>query len=92
MDDPIGSLAQLLTDVILPNMKAVHASQAEQIAGNDRLEQAIEELQNHMRSQFALLDAQLTGCRAEIAALHAALEAAGAQRGAAGREQTGLVH
>jgi hypothetical protein len=45
-----------------------------------------------MRSQFALLDAQLTACRAEIAALHAALEAAQAQRNLAGGARATLVH
>jgi hypothetical protein len=92
MDDPIGSLAHLLSDVILPNLKAVQTSQSEQIASNDRLEQAIEELQLHMRSQFALLNAQLTACRAEIAALHAALEAAQALRNSDGAALATLIH
>ncbi len=79
MDDPSAVLTQLLSDVILPNLKAVQASQAEQIAANDRVEQAIEDLGLHMKSQFAHLSAQLTACRAEIAALHAAIKASQAQ-------------
>lgn len=72
MSDPFAPLAQILTDVILPNLKAVEVSQAEQIAANDRLENAIEELRLHLASQFAHLSAQLTACRAELAAFKAA--------------------
>jgi uncharacterized coiled-coil protein SlyX len=42
---------------------------------NDRLENAIEELRMHLDSQFAHLTAQLTACRAEVAATQAALKA-----------------
>lgn len=75
MDDLMAPLTRLLTDVILPNLKAVQASQSEQIAANDRLEYAIEELRVHLASQFALLTAQLTACRAELAATQAMLKA-----------------
>jgi outer membrane protein TolC len=92
MDNQFGTLTHLLSDVILPNLKAVQSSQAEQIDANDRLKQAIEELQLHMRSQFAVLNAQLTACRAEIAALQAALQAAQAQKDSVGRGQISLVH
>ena len=92
MDDPDAALVNLLTDVVLPNLRSVQASQSEQIAANDRLELAIDELHVHMRSQFALLNAQLTACRAEIAALHAALEAARAKQDPTDQKQTGLIH
>ena len=92
MDDPFGTLTHLLSDVILPNLKAVQSSQFEQIDANDRLEQAIEELQLQMRSQFALLNAQLTACRSEIAALQAALQAAQAQKDSAGKGRITLIH
>jgi hypothetical protein len=75
MNDPISTVTRLLTEVILPNLQSVQASQAEQIAANDRLEQAIEELRLHLTSQFALLTAQLTACRVELAATQAALKA-----------------
>ncbi len=48
MNGPFVSLTRILTDVILPNLKTVQVSQAEQIAANDRLEQAIEELRLHL--------------------------------------------
>lgn len=79
MNDPFASLTQLLAEVILPNLKTVQTSQAEQIAANDRLEQAIEDLRAHLDAQFALLSAQLTACQAELAATQAALQAAQAQ-------------
>jgi hypothetical protein len=75
MDDLLAPLTRLLSDVILPNLKAVEVNQAEQIAANDRLENAIEELRVHLESQFALLAAQLTACRAEVAATQAMLRA-----------------
>jgi hypothetical protein len=75
MSDSLASLSQLLSEVILPNLKAVQRSQAEQIAANDRLEHAIEDLRTHLDSQFALLSAQLTACQAELAATQEALKA-----------------
>lgn len=76
MDDFAASLSHLLSNVILPNLKAVQASQSEQIAANDRLEEAIGELEFEVKAQFANLSAQITSCRAEIAALHEALKLA----------------
>jgi hypothetical protein len=75
MTDPAVLLTHLLSDVILPNLKSVQVSQTEQIAANDRLENAIEELRLHLGSQFAYLTAQLTACRAELAATQAILKA-----------------
>jgi outer membrane protein TolC len=76
MNGPFASLSQLLSDIILPNLKAVQTNQAEQIASNDRLERAIEELRKDLESQFALLTAQLTACQVELAATQASLKAA----------------
>jgi hypothetical protein len=74
MDDAFSTLTQLLSKDVLPNLKAVQMSQAEQIAANDRLEQAIHDLRAHLESQFAMLRAQLTACQAELAATQAALK------------------
>lgn len=92
MNEPIDSLMQILTDVILPNLKSVQVSQAEQIAANDRLENSIEELRLHLESQFAYLSAQLTACRAELAAAQAAFKAAHAQNGMLEPDRTTLIH
>jgi len=86
----MDAMTRLLSELILPNLKAVQASQKEQISANDRLEEAIEELRLHLDSQFAHLSAQLTACRAEIAATQAALKAV--QEGKRGVERAGMVH
>jgi hypothetical protein len=86
----MDAVTRLLSDLILPNLKAVQTSQKEQISANDRLEEAIEELRLHLDSQFAHLSAQLTACRAEIAATQAALKAV--QEGGRRPERAGLVH
>jgi len=92
MDDLFAPLTRLLTDVILPNLKSVQSSQAEQIAANDRLENAIEELRLHLESQFALLAAQLTACRAELAATQAAFQAVQAKQGMRMPDRAPLIH
>jgi hypothetical protein len=92
MSDPFDPLTQLLTDVVLPNLKSVQMSQAEQIAANIRLETAIDELRKHINSQFALLANQLTGCRAELAAAHAALKAAQASAETLAPQRNSLIH
>ncbi len=92
MNDPAASLTRLLADVILPNLKAVQVSQAEQIAANDRLEEVIEALRAHLDSQFAKLSAQLMACQAELAATQAALKAAQSPAGLRGPESKLLIH
>jgi hypothetical protein len=92
MNEPFVSLTQLLADVIVPNLRSVQVSQTEQIAANDRLENAIEELRLHLESQFAHLSAQLTACRAELAAAQATFKAAHAHNGAPGPDRITLIH
>lgn len=92
MNDPFASLTMLLTDVILPNLKSVQSSQSEQIAANDRLELAIEDLRTYIESKFALLSAQLTACQAELAATQAALKAAQRQAGTRAPEGKLLIN
>lgn len=92
MNETFAPLTRILTEVILPNLKAVQVSQAEQIAANDRLENAIEELRLHLASQFAHLSAQLTACRAELAAAQATFQAVQEQNGVAGPDRTTIIH
>jgi hypothetical protein len=92
MTDPFVSLTQILADVVLPNLKIVQVSQEEQIAANDRLENAIEELRLHLESQFAHLSAQLTACRAELAVAQATFKAAHPQHVPHGPDRTTLIH
>jgi hypothetical protein len=92
MNETLDSLGRLLSDVILPNLKAVQVSQAEQIAANDRLENLIEELRMHLDAQFAHLSAQLTGCQAGLAAMEALLKATQDCGEMRVPDKTGLVH
>lgn len=92
MNETLDSLGRLLSDVILPNLKAVQTSQAEQIAANDRLENSIEELRLHLDTQFANLSAQLTACRAELAMTQAVLKAAQDKGGTQTTDKTRLIH
>ena len=92
MNEPIAILTRLLSDVILPNLKAVQATQAEQIAANDRLENEIDELRLHLNSQFAHLAALLTACRAELATTQAMLKATREQNGTFEPDRTTLIH
>jgi hypothetical protein len=92
MNEPFASLTLLLADVIVPNLKAVQVSQSEQIAANDRLEQAVDDLRTHLESQFALLAAQLSALQVELAATQAALRAAQMQAGLRVPEGKFLIH
>jgi endonuclease YncB( thermonuclease family) len=92
MTDPNLAVTRLLIDVVLPNLKTVQVSQSEQIAANDRLENAIEELRLHLESQFASLTAQLTACRAELAATQAMLTASQVRHGLAAPDRPTLIH
>jgi isochorismate hydrolase len=92
MSDPLDSILPLLTDVVLPNIKAVQCNQMEQIAANDRLELAIEDLRTYMSSKFAELAAQLTAVRAELAAAQAALKMARAQAGMGAPTSKVVIH
>jgi hypothetical protein len=92
MNDPFATLTSLLCEVILPNLKEVQMSQAEQIAANDRLEHAIEELRTHLESQFALLSSRLTTCQVELSATQAALKAAQSQLGMQAPQVKLLIH
>jgi hypothetical protein len=91
MDDPLVLVSRLLSEVVLPNLQTVQASQNEQIAANDRLELAIEELRQELNSQFAHLSAQLTACRAEVAATQAMLKAV-QEQGSREPRRTALVN
>jgi hypothetical protein len=88
----LAPLSRLLSDVILPNLQSVKSSQMEQIAANDRLEQAIEDLRVHLEAQFAHLSAQLTACRAELAATQAMARMMNEQGCSCGSDRASLVH
>ena len=91
MNDPLFSLSQLLSDAVLPSLKAVQASQEEQIAAHNRLEKTIQELRLHIKSQLAHISSQLSACRAELAAAQAALKAAQIQSGTRTPDHSTLI-
>jgi len=75
MEELFGQLTRLLSDVVLPNLQTVRATQTEQIAVSKRVETDIAALRVHLDAQFAALAAQLTACRVELAATQAILKA-----------------
>lgn len=91
MEELFGKLARLLSDVILPNLRSVQATQAEQIAASKRVEQEIEALRVHLDAQFATLAAQLTACRVELAATQAVLKATQQVSGPSAKEKGRLL-
>ena len=92
MNEIVTNLCQLLSEVVVPNLKSVQKSQSEQIVASAELERAIEELGLHMDSQFAQLTAQLTACQAELAATQALLKASQARSHVLVPERVPLVH
>jgi multidrug resistance efflux pump len=69
MPDVVMKLYAVLIDVILPNLNRIQASQVEQRAHTDRVNQNIEEFRAEMHMRF-------TELRAELAATHAQVEVA----------------
>jgi len=63
MSELYSQLQTLLTDVILPNLKGIHANQVEQRFQSDCLNQDLEDFRAEMRIQFAELRAELAACR-----------------------------
>jgi len=92
MSELLGQLNRLLSEVILPNLQAVRAGQAEQIAASNRVEQEIGALRTHLDAQFNKLNAQLTACRAELAATQAVLQATKGVGGSDDSKGNTLVH
>jgi hypothetical protein len=62
----LSQIFALLSDVILPQLKSIHASQAEQRLETGRLNRNIEEFRLEMQVRFAALHAEITACRQEI--------------------------
>jgi hypothetical protein len=62
----IDQIFRLLLDVILPNLKSIHASQAEQRAQSQRLGESITEFRAEMEMLFATLRAETEAVRLEI--------------------------
>jgi predicted phage gp36 major capsid-like protein len=66
MKDMLTQLHALLVDVILPHLKGIQASQAEQRVQTERLNQNLEEFRSEMQLRFAEIRAELAACRQEV--------------------------
>jgi len=62
----LTQLHALLVDVILPHLKGIQASQAEQRVQTERLNQNLEEFRSEMQLRFAEIRAELAACRQEV--------------------------
>lgn len=62
----LTQLHALLVDVILPHLKGIQASQAEQRVQTERLNQNLEEFRSEMHLRFAEIRAELAACRQEV--------------------------
>jgi len=92
MEDIVGQITRLISEVVVPSLQAVQLTQKEQIAANNRLEDAIGGLRLNLEAQFAQITAQITACRAELAATQAVLHAAQMQKSLPFKDQTTLIH
>ena len=66
MSAMLSQIMTLLTDVIVPQLQSIHASQAEQRLETDRLNRNIEEFRLEMQMRFAAMHAEIAACRQEL--------------------------
>jgi hypothetical protein len=66
MSNQHSQLQALLTDVILPNLQEIHASQVEQRFQTDCLNQNLEDFREEIELRFAELRAELAACRQQL--------------------------
>jgi hypothetical protein len=66
MSEMLSKIYALLLDVILPNLKAVHISQAEQTVQAERLNRNLEEFRTEMQIRMAKIRAEIALCRQEL--------------------------
>ena len=61
-----SQILTLLTDVIVPQLQSIHASQATQKLETERLNRNIEEFRLEMQMRFAAMHAEIAACRQEL--------------------------
>jgi predicted phage gp36 major capsid-like protein len=66
MSDPLAQVYALLSSTVLPRLKEIQASQADQRLHADRLERDIADFRAEMHLRFTELRAELAACRAQI--------------------------
>jgi hypothetical protein len=62
----LSQLYHVLVDVILPNLKEIHANQVEQRKQTEELNRGLEEFRGEMQVRFAELRAELAACRTQM--------------------------
>jgi len=87
MNEPFDPLTNCFTDVHLPNLKECASEQAEQIAANDRLENAIESCVCIWSRSSRICRAQLTAC-GELAGRAGGFNAGACERHALAPDRT----
>jgi hypothetical protein len=66
MSEMLLKIDALLLDVILPNLKAVQTSQAEQTTQAERLNRNLEEFRAEIQIRMAEIRAEIALCRQEL--------------------------
>jgi hypothetical protein len=66
MSDMVSQLYRLLVDSILPNLKTIQDSQAEQRLQTERLNRNLDEFRGEMRIRFAEIRSELAACRIQV--------------------------
>ena len=66
MSELLSRIYALLADVILPHLKSIETSQAEQRLETDRLNRNLEAFRTEMQIHFLELRAEIAACRQEL--------------------------
>jgi predicted phage gp36 major capsid-like protein len=66
MSDMLSQLYKLLVDVVLPNLKGIQASHAEQRLQTEQLNRNLDEFRAEMRVRFTEIRAELAVCRVQV--------------------------
>jgi hypothetical protein len=66
MSELLSRIFTILTDVIVPQLQSIHASQTEQRVETDRLNRNLEEFRLEMQMRFAAIHADIAACRQEL--------------------------
>jgi predicted phage gp36 major capsid-like protein len=66
MSEMFTSLYNLLADVVVPKLKGIEASQAEQRLQSEQLSSDIKDFRAEMRIRFAEIRAEIAACQAQV--------------------------
>lgn len=94
MSDMLSQLYKLLVDVVLPNLKGIQASQAEQRVQTEQLDRNLEDFRAEMRVRFTEIRAELAACRVQVEDAMVTLRETDAAEadGSASRGKKTLIH